>query len=55
MRADRDRQALGFLSVSETQALCEGDIRVLDPYPTLIGQHVTFATGTILYPTAIEI
>ncbi len=53
MHSDQDRQALGFLTAAETDALSRGGVRILDPYSTLVARGVTLGAGTVIYPTVV--
>jgi carbonic anhydrase/acetyltransferase-like protein (isoleucine patch superfamily) len=53
MRADMQREARGFFSVSATDALAELDVWILDPASTLISRTVMLGAGTVVYPTVV--
>ena len=53
MHADHSRRARGFLSITETEALIEQGVQVLDPHSALITAHVTLAPGVVIHPTVI--
>jgi hypothetical protein len=46
MRADEHRRALGFLTIAETDALADLDVRILDPGSTLISRSAVLGAST---------
>jgi carbonic anhydrase/acetyltransferase-like protein (isoleucine patch superfamily) len=53
LRHDEHRSALGFLSVSETDALADGGVRILDAYSTLVSRGAQIGPDTIVYPGVV--
>ena len=50
---DEHRTALGFLTVSQVDALADRGVRVLDPFSALISAGADLGPDTIVYPNVV--
>jgi UDP-3-O-[3-hydroxymyristoyl] glucosamine N-acyltransferase len=53
LRHDEHRIALGFLTVSQADALADSGVRVLDPFSVLISAGAQIGPGTVIYPSVV--
>ncbi len=50
---DRQRQALGLMTIDAIRSLIDQGVTVLDPWSTVISSGVCIGVGTVLYPGVV--